>query len=113
LVCQAFEPMKTSPRSSVLIDLAAVRHNVAHLRALLAPGGRMLVAGRVSMDPFGVDVGTDRKVKVGAAVTLIGADGDERITVEEVAHRLGTINYEITCDIALDRSERVFINDQA
>ena len=51
-------------------------------------------------------------VKVGDTVTLIGADGDDRITVEEVAQRVGTINYEITCDIALDRSERVFVNGQ-
>jgi alanine racemase len=49
---------------------------------------------------------------VGDSVTLIGADGDERITVEEIAHRLGTINYEITCDIALDRSERLFLNEE-
>ena len=46
-------------------------------------------------------------------MTLIGADGDERITAEELAHRVGTINYEITCDIALDRSERVFIDAEA
>jgi alanine racemase len=62
------------------------------------------------MDSFGVDVGTDGRVKVGDAVTLIGSDGSERITVEEVARRLDTINYEVTCDIALDRSERLFVN---
>jgi alanine racemase len=64
------------------------------------------------MDSFGVDVGTDGRVKVGDAVTLIGADGDERITVEEIAQQVGTINYEITCDIALDRSERLFLNEE-
>jgi alanine racemase len=80
---------------------------------VLINGRRYRMAGRVSMDSFGVDVGTDGQVKVGDAVTLIGADGANRITVEEVARRVGTINYEITCDIALDRSERVFINDQA
>jgi alanine racemase len=79
---------------------------------VLINGRRYKMAGRVSMDSFSVDVGTDGGVRVGDTVTLIGADGEERITVEEVAHRLGTINYEITCDIALDRSERVFINDQ-
>ncbi len=50
--------------------------------------------------------------KVGDTVTLIGADGDERITVEEIAQQVGTINYEITCDIALDRSERLFLNEE-
>jgi alanine racemase len=77
---------------------------------VLINGRRYPLAGRVSMDSFGVDVGTDAQVKVGDTVTLIGADGTDRITVEEVARRVGTINYEITCDIALDRSQRVFIN---
>ncbi len=62
------------------------------------------------MDSFAVDVGTDGRVQVGDQVTLIGADGDDRITVEEVARKLGTINYEVTCDIALDRTERHFLN---
>ena len=77
---------------------------------VLINGRRYPIAGRVSMDSFGVDVGTQGQVKVGDTVTLIGADGGDRITAEELAHRVGTINYEITCDIALDRSERVFIN---
>lgn len=77
---------------------------------VLINGRRYPMAGRVSMDSFGVDVGTDGRVQVGDTVTLIGADGEDRITVEEVAHRLDTINYEITCDIALDRSERIFVN---
>jgi len=79
---------------------------------VLINGRRYPLAGRVSMDSFGVDVGTEGLVKAGDPVTLIGADGNDRITVEEVAHRVGTINYEITCDIALDRSERVFVNGQ-
>ncbi len=77
---------------------------------VLVNGQRYPVAGRISMDSFGVDVGTDGRVKVGDTVTLIGADGSDRITVEEVAQRSGTINYEIACDIALDRTERRFLN---
>jgi alanine racemase len=79
---------------------------------VLINGRRYPMVGRISMDSFGVDVGTEGRVKVGDAVTIIGTDGDERITVEEIARRLGTINYEITCDIALDRSERLFLNDE-
>jgi alanine racemase len=71
------------------------------------------LAGRVSMDSFGVDVGTEGRVHVGDCVTLIGADGDDRITAEEIARRVETINYEVTCDITLDRSERLFLNEQA
>ncbi len=80
---------------------------------VLINGRRYPLAGRVSMDSFGVDVGTNGAVNVGDPVTLIGADGDDRITVEEIAARLDTINYEVTCDIALDRSERRFLNEHA
>jgi len=79
---------------------------------VLINGRRYPLVGRISMDSFGVDVGTDGRVQVGDTVTLIGMDGDERITVEEIAKCVGTINYEITCDIALDRSERLFLNDE-
>jgi alanine racemase len=79
---------------------------------VLINGRRYPLVGRISMDSFGVDVGTDGQVKMGDAVTLIGADGAERITVEEIAQLVGTINYEITCDIALDRSERLFLNEE-
>lgn len=79
---------------------------------VLINGRRYPLAGRISMDSFAVDVGTDGQVKVGDTVTLIGADGEERITAEELARHLDTINYEITCDIALDRTERRFLNDQ-
>ena len=78
---------------------------------VLINGRRYPMVGRVSMDSFGVDVGTDGRVQVGDAVTLIGADGEQRIAAEEVARHLDTINYEITCDIALDRTERLFLND--
>jgi alanine racemase len=79
---------------------------------VLINGQRYPIAGRISMDSFGVDVGTDGQVKVNDPVTIIGADGAERITAEEVARRLETINYEVTCDIALDRTERLFINGE-
>jgi alanine racemase len=77
---------------------------------VLIKGRRYPLVGRVSMDSFGVDVGTAGDVKVGDTVTLIGPDGADRITAEELARKLDTINYEITCDIALDRSERLFLN---
>jgi alanine racemase len=99
------------------VALVPIGYGDGVLRALgnqgevLINGRRYPIAGRVSMDSFGVDAGTDGGVRVGDTVTLIGADGDERITVEEIAQRLGTINYEVTCDIALDRQERRFLNE--
>jgi alanine racemase len=44
-----------------------------------------------------VALGSDTDVAVGDEVVLIGAQGEERILAEEVARRLDTINYEVTC----------------
>jgi len=62
---------------------------------LLLHGRPAPVVGRVCMDIVMVDVTDVDGVQVGDAVTLIGRDGAERVTVEEVAELAGTINYEI------------------
>jgi alanine racemase len=50
------------------------------------------------MDNFTVDLGPDPVGTIlGEEAILIGVQGSERITAEEVAHRLETINYEVTC----------------
>jgi alanine racemase len=46
-----------------------------------------------------VDLGAETDVEVGDEVVLIGDQGEERILAEEVAERLATINYEVTCGI--------------
>jgi len=76
---------------------------------LLIEGKRHRVSGTVCMDQFLVDVGED-PVGIGAVVTLIGSDGDARITAEELAGMIGTINYEITTRIA-SRVPRVYLNE--
>ncbi len=75
-MCYALAPMKTSPRSSILIDLAAIRHNVAHLLDLLSPTCGMLVA--VKADGYGH--GT---LPVARAVAAAGARGVAVATAEE------------------------------
>jgi alanine racemase len=69
---------------------------------VLIGGTRRRVAGTVTMDQLVVDCG-DAEVAVGDDVVLIGAQGEERITAEELAGHIGTIGYEIVCAI----SERV------
>jgi len=64
---------------------------------VLIRGRRHPLAGTVSMDNVTVALGPDTDVEVGDEVVLIGAQGEERILAEEVARRLGTINYEVTC----------------
>jgi alanine racemase len=64
---------------------------------VLIGGRRYPLVGTVSMDNITVDVGRDSAVSVGDEAVLIGAQGPERILAEEVARRLDTINYEVTC----------------
>ena len=63
---------------------------------MLIRGRRHPLAGTVSMDNVTVALGADTDVGVGDPVVLIGSQGEERILAEEVARRLGTINYEVT-----------------
>jgi alanine racemase len=58
------------------------------------------LVGTVSMDNVTVALGPDTDVHVGDEAVLIGSQGVERILAEEVARRLGTINYEITCGLS-------------
>ena len=66
---------------------------------VLIGGERRPLVGTVSMDNVTVDLGPETTVAPGDVATLIGAQGDERILAEEVARRLGTINYEIACGL--------------
>ncbi len=55
------------------------------------------IAGRVCMDQCMVDLGPDSAVAVGDDAVLIGRQGEEEITCDEVAELMGTITYEVTC----------------
>lgn len=66
---------------------------------VLIDGVRRPLVGTVSMDNVTVDLGAETTVVAGDAAVLIGPQGSERILAEEVARRLGTINYEVTCGL--------------
>lgn len=70
---------------------------------VLIHGEKCPIVGRVCMDQFMVDVSHLDDVKIGDEVVLIGKQGNNVITAEEIAKLVGTINYEVTCRI----SERV------
>ena len=76
---------------------------------VLIGGTRHRVSGTVCMDQFMVDVG-DADVEVGSTATLIGSQGEDCITAEELAAHIGTINYEITSRIA-SRVPRLYLNE--
>jgi alanine racemase len=83
------------------------RRGLSNNAEVLIGGRRYPVVGTVSMDNLTVDLGPEQaKEMLGEQAILIGgadagdgAQGAERITAEEVAERLGTINYEVTCGL--------------
>src|SRR5699024_1923946 len=65
---------------------------------VLVNGKKMPIVGRICMDAMMIKL--DGPYEVGTKVTLIGTDGNEKITVDDVANYIGTINYEVTCMIS-------------
>jgi len=78
---------------------------------VLIKGRRFPVIGRVCMDQTMVDVTNLPLVKVGDEVVLWGRQGHEEITVEEIAEKIGTINYEIVHMPDKKRVPKLFIKD--
>ncbi|BBF43788.1 alanine racemase [Lachnospiraceae bacterium KM106-2] len=74
---------------------------------VLINGQSVPIVGRICMDQFMVDVTKIEDVKAGDVVTIIGTDGDETITVEELSAMAYSFNYEFVCDIS-KRVPRVF-----
>ena len=93
-----------APKRETTIATVGVGYADGYARRLtnvgqvLIRGRRHGVAGTVTMDQILVDVGDDA-VEPGDEVVLLGRQGDEEITADELAERLGTISYEVVCAI--------------
>ena len=74
---------------------------------VLVGGRRCTVAGRIAMDQFLVDVTDVPEAREGDEAVLIGAQGQARITVDEVAAHAGTISWEVLAALGA-RLPRVF-----
>ncbi|PKO05140.1 MAG: alanine racemase [Chloroflexi bacterium HGW-Chloroflexi-3] len=79
----------------------------SNMGRVLINGKSYPIVGRVCMDQSMVNLGPDTNVKVGDEVVMIGKSGPEEITCDEWARKLGTITYEVTCQIN-SRVERVY-----
>ena len=75
---------------------------------VLIHGKKAPIIGRVCMDQMTVDVTDIPEVVLGDEVVLLGECGKERITADEMGKMLGTIGYEIVCDIS-KRVERRYL----
>jgi alanine racemase len=77
-----------------------VRRGLSNNAEVLVDGRRYPLVGTVSMDNITIELGPRTDVDPGAPAVLIGPQGSDRILAEEVAARLETINYEVTCGIS-------------
>lgn len=77
---------------------------------VLIRGQKAPILGRVCMDQFMVDVTNIPDVAEYDEVTLIGTDGENTITAEELGALSGRFNYELSCDLG-KRIPRVYVRD--
>ncbi|MDD7516375.1 alanine racemase [Ruminococcus flavefaciens] len=76
---------------------------------MLVHGKRCKIVGRVCMDQLMIDVSDVPEAKSGDIVILIGDDGGDRITADDLAQIYGTIGYEVVCGIS-KRVPRIYID---
>ncbi|MEB1805774.1 MAG: alanine racemase [Bacillaceae bacterium] len=84
------------------------RYHSTQNGTVLVDGQYVPFVGRICMDQCMVKL--PYEIPVGSKVTLIGAQGDQMISVDDIAERLSTINYEIPCMIG-PRIPRVYIKN--
>ena len=109
-------PKKNIQIATVPIGYAdGLARELSNQMDVLVDGCRCRQVGNICMDQFmfAVDVNgarsyrPTRPVEYGDVVTLIGADGDDRISAEEMAGLRNTINYEVVCDFGM-RLEKIY-----
>ena len=76
------------------------RRSLSNRFYVLIGGKKAPILGRVCMDQLMVDVTHIPGVQVNDQVTLVGTDGEERITMEQAAEAAGSFNYEFVCGIS-------------
>ncbi len=77
---------------------------------VLVKGVRCKILGKICMDQFMIDVSAVKNVEVGDEITLIGIDGNETITVEDLSDSEYRFNYEFCCLIN-KRVPRIYVKD--
>ena len=84
-----------------------VPRNANNSAGIYVAGKRAPIIGRVSMDQFVVDLGTDSSAKTGDEVIVFGDGSQGEYTIDEWAKACGTINYEIVTRIGV-RVPRIY-----
>lgn len=76
---------------------------------VIVKGKKAPVIGRVCMDQVLIDITRIPEAQVGDEVLVYGQKGKDYIPIEEMAHRIGTISYELTCRLTA-RVPRIYVN---
>lgn len=85
-----------------------VHRVLSNAMPVLLDGERVAQVGRVCMDQLMIEVPRRTDVRAGDEVVLVGTQGDQQITMEEMAELAGTINYELACSFGM-RLPRVYV----
>lgn len=110
------------PRNNIQVATVPIGYadglarNLSNRMDVLARGSRVRQVGNICMDQFMIAVDTTgarankpvHEICYGDVVTLIGKDGDQEITVDEMADLRETINYEVVCNFGA-RLDKVYI----
>jgi alanine racemase len=102
----------TTPSPTVIATIPAgyadgYRRLLSSRGQMLVRGRHVPVVGRVCMDLTMLDVGAIPDARIEDEVVLFGRQGDKCISADDLACELGTINYEIVCDVTA-RVPRVY-----
>ena len=105
--------MFRTPRPMRIAVLAAgyadgIPHRLSNRGRVIAGGQFVSIIGAVSMDLTTVDISNSPSMRVGDAVTLLGAEGDVSIDAQQIAKLAGTISYSVLCGISA-RVKRVYL----
>ncbi|WP_455220537.1 alanine racemase [Kaarinaea lacus] len=88
-----------------------LNRNLSNNMDMIVQGVRCPQVGRITMDQSLVDVTSLRgRIRLGDEVVMIGRQGNEKITADEIAKKLNTINYEVVTAIS-QRVQRVVVRE--
>jgi alanine racemase len=110
--CISYGMTHRTPQPTLIATVPAgyadgYRRSFSSRGAMLVHARRVPVIGRVCMDLSMLDVGAVPEVRVEDEVVIFGRQGGEIISADDLARELGTINYEIVCNVAA-RVPRVY-----
>lgn len=108
--CHTFIAQRPTRVALVPVGYAdGLKRALSNKGEFLLRGRRVPIVGRVCMDQVMVDVTEIEEVKPGEEVVIIGAQGNQKVTAESMAEKIGTINYEVVTTIGR-RVRRVYLN---